>query len=514
MANNLRTGAARATQICMGPFLADAAGVFDAALCAALDRLGRELARQLPRLDAAFRRTIRPRYDALQRRALCAIAPGAALRFFAEGRPPGEFLEQVEYNGRRLAKMNLPPQDVLEALAGYPVAAAEIFQPALERLRLAVALEVSAAFYQVRETETQAFYGLFRAEVEARDLDELLRRSIEVLTRALRAQAGRLMLVEPAGLAPRLAARLARPLYLAGGARDRALVLDAGWRGRYASFWSYPFRDGGTTVAVAQFAFLKPYRWLPRELALLEAAGERCLAAVQRARLLAGLAASEEQVRQLARHLIRAGEEERRRISRELHDEAGQSMLLVRLELEKLEKSAAGPILASLRHAREMTERGIAEVRRAVAALSPAVLERLGLEAALRQWMARFSKSFPVQVRLKLPEPFPEVSAEAAAVIYRVAQECCQNIAKHSKASRVNLSLGTSDSHVELSVADNGAGFDLREALSKPDSFGLAGMRERVSLLGGVLEVRSRPGRGTVVTARVPLRPALSAARA
>lgn len=498
----------------MGTYVINAASVFDAALCAALGRLGRELAGRLPRLDAAFNRSLRPCYDALQRRALCAIAPGAALRFFADERPPEEFLEQVEYNGRRLAKMNLPPQDILEALAGYPLPAPEASLTALQQLRLAVALEVGAAFYQVREAETQAFYGLFRAEVEARDLEELLRRSIEVLTRVLRAEAGRLVLVESGGIAPRLAACLARPLYLTDNARGRALVLEAGWHGRHASFWSYPFRDGETTVAVAQFAFPKPYRWLPRELILLEAAGERCLAAVRRARLLSDLAAGEEQVRQLARHLLRAGEEERRRISRELHDEAGQSMLLVRMKLESLEQAAEGPLRASLRQVREMTERGIAEVRRAVAALSPAVLERLGLEAALRQWMTRFAKSFPVAVRLELPEPFPEVSQETAAVIYRVAQECCHNIAKHSKASRVNLSLTTSDSHLELSVADNGTGFDLRKALAKPDSFGLAGMRERVSLLGGTLEVRSRPGRGTGITARVPLRPPHSAVRA
>lgn len=490
----------------MGTPLAGAAVTFDAPLCADLARLGQALKTRLPRLDNAYRRTLRARgYDAAQVRALCAIAPGEALSCFAAGCRPDEFFEQVEYNGRRLAKLNLPPQGVLEALAAYELPGAEPFFAALERLRLGVAMELNAAFYEVREAETQAFYGLFRAGLEASDLQELLRRSIEILTRALRSQACRLVLVETAALAPTLLARLSRPVYFETGPRNRRLVLDPEWHGRFVSCWSFPFRDGDRVAAIAQFGFPKPYKWLPRELSLLEAAGERCMAAIRRARLVSDLAAREEQVRQLAGHLIRAGEEERRRISRDLHDEAGQSMLLVRLELERLEKTAPAEIRDTLRQAREMTERSIAEVRRAVAALSPAVLERLGLEAALRQWGARFTKSYPSRLRVRVASPLPALPEETAAVVYRLVQECCHNIAKHSGASRVNLSLRPTDSHLELSIADNGAGFDVHAALRKPDSFGLAGMRERVALLGGEFEVRSRQGRGSVVSARLPL---------
>jgi signal transduction histidine kinase len=498
----------------MGTPLAGAAGAFDAVLCAELARLGARLEPRLLALDRDFRRNARARgYGVLEVRALCAVAPGEALRFFAAGRPPQEFFEQVEYNGRRLAKLNLPPQEVQDALAAYELPGAEAFQGALEGLRLGVALELNAAYYQVREAETQAFYGLFRAEVEAAGLDELLRRSMEILTRALRAQAGRLVLVEGATLTPGLLARLARPVYIECGARNEFLILDEDWRGRYPSCWSVPFRDAGRVEAVAQFGFPKRYGWLPRELTLLEAAAERCMAAVRRARLLRDLAARQEQVRLLAAHVVRAGDEERRRISRELHDEAGQGLLLVRLELEKLEKAAPAETRDALRQARELTERSIDEVRRAVAALSPAVLERLGFEAALRQLCARFAKSYPGKVRLRLPSAFPEVPGEAAAALYRVAQECCQNAARHSGASRINLSLRSADGVLEFSVSDNGAGFDVPAALAKPDSFGLAGMRERVALLGGEFEVRSRPGRGTVATARLPLRPAALAAR-
>ena len=295
-------------------------------------------------------------------------------------------------------------------------------------------------------------------------------------------------------------------------ARNRFLILDESWRGRYTSCWSFPFREGGAVAAVAQFAFAKRYTWLPRELTLLEAAGERAMAAVRRARLVRGLAAREEQVRQLAGYLIRAGEEERRRISRELHDEAGQSLVMLGLELEKAERAAPPALREPLRNARELTARSIEEVRRAVAALSPAVLERLGLEAALRQWTARFARASGLRVRLRVAAPLPGVPEETATVVYRLVQECCQNVVKHSGASHVNLSLRPSDSFLELSIADNGSGFDVHAALKKPDSFGLAGMRERVGLLGGQFEVRSRPGRGSAVAARLPLRaPALAA---
>ena len=487
----------------MGNPLAGADGAFPPELCAGLARLGTEAAARLARLDGAFRRRLRDRrYDALQVRALVAIAPGAALRFFAAGRPAADLIEQVEYHGRRLAKLNLPPQEVLEALAEYPAPGGETGGGLLGGLRTATALVLNAAFYQVREAETQAFYGLFLAELEAEDLDELLQRSIEILTRAVRAQAGRLLLAENAGA---LARRLGTPRYIEAGSRAEALIAYPGLRGRHASYWSIPFRDGEHLVAVAQFGFATPYRWLPREVSLLEAASERCLAAVRRARLVGDLAAREEQVRQLAGHLIRVEEQERRRISRELHDEVGQSLLLLRLELEKLEKEAyGGPLRERLERARELAEHAIAEVRRAIAALSPSVLERLGLAASLRQLVSRFAKSHPARVQVRIPDGLPAYSEQVQTVLYRLSQECLQNVARHSGATQVKLSLASSDNWLELRVADNGAGFDVKAALRKPESFGLAGMRERVAQLGGAFDLRSRRGHGSEVIARLP----------
>ncbi len=424
------------------------------------------------RAHAAFRRAIRGK-PAPVRRALAALSPAAAAALLAQGRSLAAFFEQVRYNARRLAKLGAPADEIARALAAFDASPSQF--------HLATLLEVSAAFHQVREAEADTFYRLFRAEEEAAGLDDLLRRSVEILKRVLRARAGVLRLGPPP-------AALRRPRYVEAGQAAENL-LDARLRGRFASYWSVPLVRG-TARGLWQFGFAKPYPWLPRELELLDAAAERCLAAVER--------------RRLAEDLVRVEEQERRRISRELHDEAGQSLLLLRLELEKLERSAPAGLRAGLSGARGIAERTVAEIRRVLRALSPAVLERYGLEAGLGRLAEELRTSGIPQVVLELPPNVPRLPRDLEAVLYRVAQECCHNAARHAGARQVKLCLAASDKWVELTVADNGRGFDLERALAKPDSFGLSGMRERVVLLGGSLAIRSKPGRGATIRARLP----------
>ncbi len=169
-----------------------------------------------------------------------------------------------------------------------------------------------------------------------------------------------------------------------------------------------------------------------------------------------------------------------------------------------LERQAPQALAPALREARQATERTIAELRRIVAALSPSVLERLGLAAALRHLAARFRKIHPGQLRLRLAGLPARLPGRVEEIVYRVAQESLQNVAKHSGAGRVMLSLRTSDRNIRLSVADNGAGFGTDVAQSKPASFGLSGMRERAALIGGTLDVRSAPGKGVTVLLELP----------
>jgi len=141
---------------------------------------------------------------------------------------------------------------------------------------------------------------------------------------------------------------------------------------------------------------------------------------------------------------------------------------------------------------REMTERTILEIRRLIAALSPAVLEQLGLGASLRQLVTRFRRVHPAKVKLQLAK-LHNLPKKLEIIVYRLVQECCNNIAKHSMASRVNISASTADGVLRLQVADDGVGFHVEEALEKRNSFGLAGIRERVVLMGGRFSLESRP---------------------
>ena len=448
-------------------------------------------ARQLNRQFTALLRQ-RP-YDAAQIGAFLQITPAAAARAGTVKR----FLEQVEFNGRHLAKMNVPPAEVeemlgvfgglLEALLGAR------FQPAREQLQLATILTLNEAYYQVRESESQAFFGIYCAEAEALNLDDLLRRFVRILTQTFRAQTGRVLLQPPEG-------RLARALYIEHGQTAEKFIIDPGMRGRYASYWSYPLAPAG----VVQFGFSSSCRWLPRELAMLESVAGRCRDAWEQNRL-------ETEVRRLEAETRTAEEQERRRIGRELHDEAGQSLMLLRLKLEMMEREAAPEFRARLADARGITERTVTELRRIIAALSPAVLDHLGLERALRQLGARFQKMHEARLRVTVPKGAAGVSPRVQEVIYRVAQESLQNIAKHSQATHVNLSLRAADGFVRLSVSDDGAGFCAETAGRKPMSFGLAGMRERAALLGGTLVVRSAPGKGTAVVLQLPRHSAMEA---
>jgi signal transduction histidine kinase len=458
-------------------------------------RLARTIAPAASRLERGCRALLRRRgYQPALRREFLAIAPAA----LAQRRSLDRFLEEVEYQGRRLAKHNLSPAEVQAALREMETLLDPVlgkrFAPSREQLHLATVLALDRAFYQVREAEAQALFGIYRAETEAEDGDDMVRRVAAVLMRTFRAGAGRVL----AGLD--LDRRLRRPLFIEHGTPGERLIADAAMRGRFRSYWSYPL----DTAVVVQMGFATPYPWLPRERTLLEMAAERCRAALERARL-------ETEIHRLEAEARRAEEEERRRIGRELHDETGQSLLLVRLQLEMMEREAHGPLGARLKEARALVERTVTELRRLIAALSPTVVERLGMASALRHLVARFRKTHPAVVRLRMKGPVEAIPVQIRDVVYRVAQECLQNSAKHSQASTVNLSLNAADKTIGLRVSDNGTGFRARIATGKPMSFGLAGMRERAALLGGTLAVSGMPGKGTTVILELPRNAAMVA---
>lgn len=525
----------------ISPELADAADVLSDQLRVHLQRMARLLEPHTDKIERRFLRRLQELgFEPKQRVALAAITPGAAARILARDKVPLKFIEQVEYNGRRLAKLNLPPSAILEALQVYdqllaPTLAGLIpdefsnFQWVRDQLHFCVVLTLNNAYYQVREAETQAFYELFRVELESRNLEELLRRFLESLVHVCHADAGRLYMLnedstvwelragspDPEVLAvpnrPGLIKKLSKPRHLNGDATAAGTLLDPHWHTRFESCWSIPLAADGHTAGVMQFGFARSYEWLPREQELLAAAAERCLMVAQKARLMEDLAQREEQVRSLAEHMLHVEEIERRRISRELHDEAGQSLLCIRLQMELLEQElpeSANEWRGKLREARDLTERTILEMRRLIAALSPAVLEQLGLGAALRQLVNRFQRLHPsCRIKLQLSK-MGLLPHQLEIISYRLVQECFNNIGKHSGATHVNVSLVSADGVLKLVVEDNGVGFRIDEALAKRESFGLSGMRERVALLGGTFHVESRTEgakRGTKISIELPI---------
>jgi signal transduction histidine kinase len=544
LAGNRRTRSARPTEL--APELADAADVLSDQLHTQLHRLSKQVEPYLDAIEARFRASLnRKRILPIQAAALSSITFGAAARILTrQGSTALQFIEQVEYNGRRLAKLNLPPSAIVEALQEYdrlltvkmtqwPAEDLANFQWVREQLHFCVILTLNNAYYQVREAETQAFYELFRVELESRSLEELLQRFVQVLAHVCQADVGHLYLISepsatdsngPVAAQPPMWMPLAsvpqsvggKPIPVSRGQGlsvpafidcrggelprrvKRNLLLDASWWKKYQACWSIPLAKEGRTAGVIQLGFSKYYEWLPREQELLAAAAERCLMAAEKARLMDNLAASEEQIRHLAEHMLHVEEMERRRISRELHDEAGQSLLCIRLQMELLEQNLPDSEVATkekLRDARDLTERTILEMRRLIAALSPAVLEQLGLGAALRQLITRFQRLHPIRVKLGLAR-LGGLPQQTEVIVYRLVQECFNNIAKHSGARHVNISVNSADGLLKLNVEDDGVGFEIEEAFARRDSFGLSGMRERVTLLGGRFQIRSFPRSG------------------
>jgi signal transduction histidine kinase len=519
--------------------LALTADILSDQLQAQLERLAELIRPRATALERHFlQKLCRFHFDPKQRKSLMEITAGAAAKTLGTRRSPSDFFEQVEYNGRRLAKLNLPPGSIVEALRIYdgllspllhrlPATEQANLKWALEQLHFCIVLTLNNAFYQVREAETEAYHELFRSELESRSLDQLLSGMLEALFKFCRAQAAAVFLLDPDTNLWRLRAAI-----IEGARADTSLPqisntagrfvklskaqcvtreaqkfpLDPRWRNRYRSWWSVPMTVRGRVGGVMQFGFATAYEWLPRELAMLSAAAERCLIAAEKARLVEQLAAREEQVRRLAEHMLQVEEGERKRISRELHDEAGQSLLCIRLQLEMLERllpEACGECRAGLVEARGLTERTIIEIRRLIGALSPSVLEQLGLPAALRQLAGRLRRMHRMRVRFHAGA-MGDLPPRLAAIAYRLIQECTNNIGKHSFATRVNIFVDSTDGGLRLRVEDNGVGFNVEEALRKRDSFGLAGMRERAALFGGKFQVESRLKRGTKILIELP----------
>jgi len=215
---------------------------------------------------------------------------------------------------------------------------------------------------------------------------------------------------------------------------------------------------------------------------------------------------TQEQLRLLSGNIMANQEKERAALSRELHDELGQVLTALRMDavwlserLKAYEAKAAARALTMC----DLIDRTIDEVRGMATRLRPGVLDDLGLIDALEWYTVEFTKRTGIACTFKHAH-LPVVDSLVATAAYRIAQEALTNVARHSFATQVDVSLRTKKGAMTLAVADNGRGFNLRE-LSDRESLGLVGMRERASLAGGFLELQSQPGKGAHVRFTLPI---------
>jgi signal transduction histidine kinase len=509
-----------------------------------LERLGAKLGPLAATVEKRWRRKLKSVFaanlDKSKLRALASINPGSWCGLLAEGRLNAA-LEQVDYHSRRLAKLDVPPNSVVASLKAYEEALTpdlkKLFPKdfrsqlsSLDHLYFCIKLTLNNAYYRVRDMEAQAFYDVFQDQLQSLSVQELMGRVLETLMRTFSAQAGVILLREGRsrkltvqawkgvdetlaaqfstsvgrGLAGRIASS-GKPLAVVD-VENEPLIRNAAIRKAFHSLWGVPLTVRGEVRGVLQLGFSQEYHCLPREMALFEAVAERCAMAIDKARLLEELHDREEQIRKLGEHMLNVEEEERRRISRELHDEVGQSMQVIRLYLEMMRGSLpkeAHEIAARLTETQNLTEQTIEEMRRLISALSPNVLEDLGLPASIRQFVANFRRTFAGHVSLQMTG-LDHLPRGTQIMIYRLVQECFSNIIKHSHAGDVGLRVSRKNGHIQVKVEDDGVGFDLTEASRKRGSFGLSGMRERVALLGGDIEIESALGKGTRVEIAIP----------
>ena len=274
----------------------------------------------------------------------------------------------------------------------------------------------------------------------------------------------------------RVGKALSSPLHISRGPRGN--VLDALWLKRQGAIRSIPLAGNTQLAGAIQLGFTGLSEWSPEECDLWVAAARHCQMAAERVQLRSDLANKEDQIRKLGEHIFQAEESERRRISRELHDEAGQALVCIRLQMEMIEMALpdSSDMRTGLAEIRDLTEKTILEIRRLIADLSPAVLEQFGLEAALRQLAKRLETLLVCRVNL-VTENVQDLPSTLQTVVYRIIQECCNNVSKHSSASNVNISVSSADGVLSVQVRDDGVGFAVEKAFPKKDSFGLSGVR-------------------------------------
>jgi signal transduction histidine kinase len=395
---------------------------------------------------------------------------------------------------------------------------------------------ISGAYFDNQQKESEALLAVLDAELSAASVSALLERVVQITARTFGATVGAILLRDDQDHL-----QIHASFGIESELEELSIPLGVGFTGKIAqtgepdlmpdiahgegllnphlvsrakAIWGVPLKTpygkdlpgvrGGTVIGVLIIGFEKPYRWLPTEQELLRAIADRSALAIERARTAEALREREAHIAELSAHLLRVQEEERKRISRELHDETGQALMVIRLYLGMLEQVAGARAKAKIKETVGVVDRTIEGIRRIIGKLSPLVLQELGLVAAVRKEAKDFAKTTGVKARVAVGDDIGRLAPECEAAIYRVVQEALHNVAKHAKASTVNIVMERGEEVVHLCIEDDGQGMENTDRWNGR-SFGLAGMRERVAMLGGTVDVVSEPGKGTRIDVVVPM---------
>ena len=510
----------------------------------------RALEPYFPDITAAWREKITEEFH-FEARALAAlerIKIATACSYLCHGDLQG-FIENLVYTGTRLAKLKVDTRLVAFSLDVYQSKCepylGSLFGErraqaiaALETLNSATFVTVSGAYFDTKTSESGALLSILDAELAAPTLTSLLERVLDVSLKIFNARMGVLLLrdldsdllrvkasaglgekfqddfaVQPGeGFAGAIAASGEPAISLDTGQEDPNL--NPAWRGKAQTMWGMPLKKtDGSVIGVILLGFDRPYEWLPTERELMRAIADRSALAIDRAHVAEVLREREARIAELSGHLLRAQEEERQRISRELHDETGQALMVIRLYLGMLEQAVPQRVPRTKIHETvEVVDRTIEGIRRIIGRLSPLVLQELGLVAAIRKEAKDLFKNTGVKVRVNVSDSVRRLHLETETALYRIVQEALHNVAKHAQAHSVSIQLLRENDMVRLSVEDDGVGMSMKSSNSRGHSFGLAGIKERVKSMNGAVRVQSAKGKGMRLEVSVPfLQPAVPA---